>query len=228
MALAGLGDLVGVRTMLLIGAVLSLIFGLSILWMPGLAHPAAQWRRALTLLRSVPSAPGLGVGRLPSPADFDLLVMRVPTLARLDANAREWLLAETQVFEAPEGTVILRLGEKSDAAYFILQGRAVAGTDTSGEYRILEVMTDGDFFGEIAALTGSLRMANVVAPAPTKLLQVPAPTLRRILADPELNRLFISRMTARMMRSNMVDVPRFGAKDQDALLDLRTPQPGEG
>jgi CRP-like cAMP-binding protein len=89
-------------------------------------------------------------------------------------------------------------------------------------------MTDGDFFGEIAALTGSLRMANVVAAGPTRLLQVPAATLRRILADPELNRLFVSRMTARMMRSNMVDVPRFGTKDQDALLDLRTPQPAEG
>ena len=39
-------------------------------------------------------------------------------------------------------------------------------------------MAAGDFFGEIAALTGSLRTADVVADVDTTLLEVPAEALR--------------------------------------------------
>ena len=40
-------------------------------------------------------------------------------------------------------------------------------------------MTAGDFFGEIGALTGSPRTADVVADTDTTLLEVPADALRR-------------------------------------------------
>jgi CRP-like cAMP-binding protein len=86
-------------------------------------------------------------------------------------------------------------------------------------------MGEGDFFGEIAALTGSRRTANAVAEQPTMLLEVPAATLRSVMDVPALSSLFLSAMTERLTRTQDADRPRLAGNDQEALRDLRTPKP---
>ena len=66
------------------------------------------------------------------------------------------------VVEAKQGEVIIRHGEISDAAYFIIDGRAIAGRKEGDNEQVLEVLNAGDFFGEIAALTGIPRTANII------------------------------------------------------------------
>jgi hypothetical protein len=46
-----------------------------------------------------------------------------------------------------------------------------------------------------------------------------------MVGDPQLNRLFLSKRTERMVRMNMVELPRFAGLDQETLRDLRTPEP---
>lgn len=225
MGLAGFADIVNVRVVFAIAAGLTLVLGLVAAVMPGLGLPAAEWRRAVSLLRGARTAARLSGARAATVADFLALADHNPSLARLDPAQLRDLAAHTLVAEAPAGCTVLRRGEKSDAGYFIISGRVVAGWDEEGGYRPLETLNAGDFFGEIAALTGSPRTANVVADEPTVLLEVPAATLRTMTADPELNRIFMSRMTERMVRMNMVDLPRFQGMDQANLKDLRTPSP---
>jgi len=223
MASAGLADVVDVRVLFFGNAVVFLIVGSLALILPGLGQPAAEWRRAIRLLRGAEVAPGLGMGRAATLADFDLLATRLPALSGLSRDLRQNLAAQTLVADAPGGTIVVRKGEASDAAYFILNGRAVAGYAEPGSYRLLEVLNPGDFFGEIAALTGVPRTANVITEEPSTLLQVPAPALRQMMGEPHLNRLFLSKMTERMARMNMLDMPRVAGLDQQALQELRTP-----
>ena len=223
MASAGLADVVDVRVLFFGNAVVFLIVGSLALILPGLGQPAAEWRRAISLLRGAEVAPGLGMGRAATLADFDLLATRLPALSGLSRDLRQNLAAQTLVADAPGGTIVVRKGEASDAAYFILNGRAVAGYAEPGSYRLLEVLNPGDFFGEIAALTGVPRTANVITEEPSTLLQVPAPALRQMMGEPHLNRLFLSKMTERMARMNMLDMPRVAGLDQQALQELRTP-----
>ena len=225
MAAAGLADLYDVRALFFGGSVVLVAAAALAFMLSGLRQPMAEWRRAVSMLRGAASAPGLGLGRAATLADFDLLALRLPTIAGLSAQERQRAAKEARVYEADAGAAIVRHGERSNAAYFILDGRAVAGREEEGAYRSLEVLQAGDFFGEIAAMTGGVRTANVVAEQPTTLLEVPAATLRRMMDDPQINRIFLSKMTERMVRMNMIDLPRFAGIDQEALRELRTPEP---
>jgi CRP-like cAMP-binding protein len=197
-------------------------------FLPGLGQPAAEWRRAMRLLRAAPTAPGLGAMRPATTADFDLLVGYIPALGLLGDHDRQNLVAQSHVIDAAEGARILTAGEIGDAAFFILAGRTVAGiAGDEGEYRALSSMEPGDFFGEIAALTGSRRTANVVAEVPATLMEVPSSALRRLMAVPQISALVFSKLTERLSRTNS-DLPRFAGLDQGTLRDLRTRKsPGE-
>ena len=104
-------------------------------------------------------------------------------------------------------------------------GRRRGRPKPDGSYRSLSTMEAGDFFGEIAALTGSRRTATVVAEEPTTIVEVPAAALRALMTVPELGSLFLSKLTERLSRTNTADLPRFSGVDQASLKDLRTPRP---
>lgn len=230
MAAAGLADVIipqdlekSVRIMYLISSLMIVGAGIWVLFLPGLRQEAAEWRKAIGLLRGASKAPGLEVGRPVVPADLDLLIGLLPPLSALTGKERESLMAHARVVEAPAGTAVLHVGESGEDAYFILAGRAIAGVATAeGGHRSLSSMQAGDFFGEIAALTGASRTADVVTEEPASLLLVPGQTLRGLMTNPVLSQLFLSKMSERLARTSLTDLPRFAGYDQDALRELRT------
>jgi CRP-like cAMP-binding protein/sugar phosphate permease len=227
MAAAGLADVMDVRLLYLISSLMILVAGVWVLFLPGLGQPAAEWRRAMSLLLKAPEAPGLGTGRAATLADLDALAALLPTLAALPAKDRSNLAGQGRVLQAPSGACLLRRGEAGDAAYFILSGRVAAGLPgPGGAYSTLSMLQPGDFFGEIAALTGARRTADVVAEDSTTLLQVPAPALRALMANPAVSQLVLSKMTERLARTSLSDLPRFAGQDQEALKELRMKEEG--
>jgi len=228
MAAAGLADFIDVRLMYLSSAILLLGGGILVLVLPGLRQNRAEWRRALSLLKAAPAGIGLGLGRLALPADMDILIGLLPSLSALSAKERNNLISRAHVVEVPAGSTILRHGEISDSAYFILAGRAVAGIAIGeGSYRSLSTMIPGDFFGEIAALTGAARTADVVAQENTSLMQIPAQALRSLTGNPALSAIFLAKMTERLSRTSLNELPRFAGVDQQDVRELRT-TPVEG
>jgi DHA3 family macrolide efflux protein-like MFS transporter len=226
-SLAGLADIIDVRLLIVGSSVILILAGLWTAIMPGLGQPAAEWRRAVLALRGAAAAPRAPVAMRPATlADFDRLAGHLPALGRLTEEQRRALIRASQVRDVPEATTIVSEGDVGDAAYFILDGQVVAGTPSDGGgYRSLSSMAAGDFFGEIAALTGSRRTATVVAEQPTTVMEVPAQSLRGLMAIPELGSLFLSKLTERLNRTNSPDLPRFSGVDQASLRDLRTPRP---
>ncbi len=225
LAAGGLADVLDIRLLYVAGAGAALLIGGAALVLPGLGRPAAEWRRALYLLRTAPQAPGLGLelGRRLLPSDFTRLTSLLPALARLAPDQQQRLSAAMSLHAVPAGTAVIRMGEASDRAFFILEGQAVAGRAEAESYRTLEVLRRGDFFGEIAALTGRPRMANVVTDQATTLVRVPAASLRELALVPELHSLFHTRMAERLSQLSPTDLARPCAMDQEALRELRTP-----
>lgn len=78
--------------------------------------------------------------------------------------------------EAAAGEVIVRQGELGDAMYLIESGNADVRAGHTNAQGIGDVVVatlgPGDFFGEIALLTGAERIADVVAATPLTLLRL--------------------------------------------------------
>ncbi|MGZ8561998.1 MAG: MFS transporter [Candidatus Limnocylindria bacterium] len=224
MGVAGLADVIDVRLMFVVSSFVVIAAALVTSVLPGLGQPAAEWRRAISLLRGAGSAPGMAFGRPASLTDIEMLLGYIPALSGMPPRDRDAIINQARVRDAAAGTAITRAGDASDSAFFVLGGRVVAGiTSGEGANRTLSTMSAGDIFGEIAALTGSVRTADVVAEEDTTLLEVPAETLRRLMAIPEFSQLVLGKMTERLARTaSIADLPRFGGIDQGALRQMRS------
>jgi CRP-like cAMP-binding protein len=82
-------------------------------------------------------------------------------------------------------------------------------------------MGPGDFFGEIAVLTGSPRTANIVTEEPIELVRIPGATLMSLMDVPTLETLINSKLTERLTRTANADLVRLAGLDQRDLRDLR-------
>ncbi len=230
MGSAGLADIIDVRVLLAASSVILVGVGLVSLVAPGIGRPAAEWRRGLAALRAAEAVEQAAEGGAPlarpaAPADLVRLVHSMPTLARLSRAQRRSLLAHATVRDVPAHTRLVTRGEVATTAAFIMSGQAAAGIEEADGYRVLSVMGPGDVFGEIAALTGSPRTADVVAVEPTTIMEVPGEALREMMVVPEINRLLLATLRERLLRTDQTDLPRIASLDQASLRDLRTVVP---
>lgn len=71
-----------------------------------------------------------------------------------------------------QGDAVLREGETGNSFFVVASGRfSVTKRDEAGESILLAHLGEGDFFGEMALLSGAPRAANVIADAPSEVLE---------------------------------------------------------
>ncbi|HLA08538.1 MAG TPA: MFS transporter [Anaerolineales bacterium] len=220
MALAGLADVFNVRMLFVVSSFALFAAGAVVLVLPGLGQPAAEWKRILSLLRGVEAAPRLGAGRTATRSEIDRFVSQMKELEGMTSRERDGLAAQCLVAEAPGGKIITYRGELSDAAYYILKGSVAAGYLKDDEYVIASILREGDFFGEIAALTGTVRTANIITEEESEFLILPSKVLRGLSTKYEgLKQVFFTTIAERLSR---IELPHGTSLDQGLLRELRT------
>jgi tetratricopeptide (TPR) repeat protein len=80
------------------------------------------------------------------------------------------------------GTVIVREGDPGDSLFIVSTGEVDATRDENGRAVRVATFRDGDFFGEMAVLTGEPRTATVTAVKNTELLELSRENLQQIFA----------------------------------------------
>ncbi len=101
--------------------------------------------------------------------------------AELPHGALEQLLVAAAVrsFQPPE--VIVREGEPGTSFFLIEEGEVEVHTkDTSGKPLVLAQLGVGDFFGEVAVLSGKPRTATIVSRTPVTVIEISRADLERI------------------------------------------------
>ena len=108
---------------------------------------------------------------------------RSTLLAGMPPALIDAIAAAVEPVELGGGDVLFREGDPSDALYFVLSGRLRVQRAQSGGVRIVAEIVTGESVGEMAALTGDIRSATVVAIRNCRLARLPRAALERILRD---------------------------------------------
>ena len=145
------------------------------------------------------TAPELVTGRAATLEDLELLTRHLPELASVTAADRRSCLTGATVLEVTARTILLHQGGTDTDAFFILKGRVVVKREEGGRSRITRSVGPGEQFGEVSTLTGTARVATAIAEEPTRVLRLPAESLRRLMRTPQMNEIVRSRMTERLM-----------------------------
>jgi CRP-like cAMP-binding protein len=132
------------------------------------------------------------------------LLARVPVFSTLEVVDLERLaqLAVPRSFDA--GEVVFREGDRSDTCYIVRDGR-VRAVREHGDGRTITLATfdPGDIFGELALFEDERRSATVEALAPTRVLALLGPDMRRLLAEhPQIAMRLLVALARRLRDTN--------------------------
>lgn len=132
-------------------------------------------RRATAAAASQPPAPAPPEPPAPDPAAQQAEKERAAShfFAEFPPPALEELLSKTTVRSFAPSEVILREGDPSTSLFLIEEGEVeVQTTDPSGRQLFLATLGAGEFFGEVAALTGKPRTATIVATKAVTVIEI--------------------------------------------------------
>ena len=100
------------------------------------------------------------------------------------------------------GDLVFSEGDPGNEFYLIHQGAVRCYKVIKDKERTLQIMKKDDFFGEVAALTGTVRTATAVATQPTVLIAIPVPVMEKIIEhQPEVSIKLLKKMAVRLKAS---------------------------
>lgn len=81
------------------------------------------------------------------------------------------------------GTTVFRQGDTGGSIYVIRAGLVRVIKESRGRQRVVTTLGPGDFFGEMAVVTGRPRSATVEVVEDSELLKIPADKLQEMVLD---------------------------------------------
>lgn len=111
---------------------------------------------------------------MPHANDINLALLRQNRLfGILRADEMDCILGFAQRQRLPADTRVFAKGDPGDSMYAVLRGQLTVQTESSeAKVMLLNILKEGDVFGEIAMLDGGERTATVVASDPCDLLRI--------------------------------------------------------
>jgi CRP-like cAMP-binding protein len=96
----------------------------------------------------------------------------VEIFAPLSAEETQQLAAATATHVFAPGEAVIKAGDEGASMFVVHRGRVQVLVTENGRPRTIAVLSEGDFFGEMALFTGEPRTANVVAMEETEVLEI--------------------------------------------------------
>lgn len=136
-------------------------------------------------------------------------------------------LAATRTY--PKNTIIISEGDDSDSLYCVLSGKVkVYLSDDDGREIIINILGEGEYFGELALLDDAPRSASVMTLEETKLAVISKSAFENCLSKNPQLALHIIRELSKRMRNLTQNVKSLALMDvygrvARTLLDMAEP-----
>ena len=117
---------------------------------------------------------------MPTLPERTTLLRRLPLFATVPSHAIAPLAERAEIQRARAGATIVREGDPGQLLYVVVAGRLRVSV---GGETVLAYLGPGDFFGEMALLTGEPRSATVTAEEPVQLLALGHGALKALAAE---------------------------------------------
>jgi CRP-like cAMP-binding protein len=136
-------------------------------------------------------------------------------LRALSDDVRRSLAKAGGAVVLPTDGMLCHAGDPGEAVFVILEGEIeIRRSSPAGHHVRLRALGPGEVVGEMAALDGGPRSADMAATRPTRLWRIPRPALLRALeAEPQAALALLVEFSRRLRQSNM-------AMEDRATLDL--------
>jgi CRP/FNR family transcriptional regulator, cyclic AMP receptor protein len=123
------------------------------------------------------------------------LIQRIPLFTHCTRKELGEIAAIADELDLKEGTTLTTEGKSGREFFVIVEGEA----DVLMDGKSVATLSQGDFFGEIALLTGRPRTATVQATSPIRVLVITARNFSRLLEkSPEIPRRVLLALAERL------------------------------
>ena len=117
---------------------------------------------------------------------------KVPLFEAVDLGFLEEIAPLFVTESYPTGKTIIQEGDPGDKFYIIVRGKVEVTKVIDGQVAKLAVLSDGDFFGEVALLRNVARTATITALTPTMFITLSRESFRHIVdKEPDLQRILM-------------------------------------
>ncbi len=96
------------------------------------------------------------------------------------------------------GEVLFNEGEQGDVMYLIREGKIKITKGKGEDEKVLAVLKEGDFFGEMAIIDGSPRSAGAIAATPVSLLVIDKETFQSKITENPLIHYVLETLSRRL------------------------------
>lgn len=115
---------------------------------------------------------------------YERVIASVDIFEPLTADEREAVVRSLVKYSYAPGEVIIRSGEPGDSMFVICRGRVeVQLPSNNGSLKQVAVLEPGNFFGEMALLTGEPRNADVYALDEVEVLEIRKPVIQQLFSE---------------------------------------------
>ncbi|RME22172.1 MAG: cyclic nucleotide-binding domain-containing protein [Deltaproteobacteria bacterium] len=126
-------------------------------------------------------------------------IERFPVFRKLERPDLDSVFEGSTIARFEAGEVIIREGDDSRELYIMQEGQAKVIMDTPKGKLLLDRLSRGSFFGEVALMTGKPRTATVVAETDVTAIVIGHRTMEGILAKyPKVRKMINAVVEARV------------------------------
>jgi len=145
----------------------------------------------------------------------------IPVFRDEDADALRLELVGCKTMSFNAGEYICNEGEYDHNCLILLSGRAKVLRTGTAVGRSEKIIGEGEIFGEIAALSGNPRTADIQAQVPTDVLSIPREKMYNILDKfPSVKNRIDQIYRERTLRGHLLKIPIFSSVPEDFLEEL--------